>query len=104
MVNLVGSRSKLREINPSSIYSKVTHYFALLIAFFNTIQETIEQWVKDQGDGIVVDCDLVKINDYKSHSFYTVSSLEEFAKILDTEWDKKIIVRILSILLSLLNY
>jgi len=25
----------------------------------------------------------------KSHSFYTVSSLEEFAKMLDTEWARE---------------
>ena len=55
---------------------------------FQYYQETIEKWVKQQGDGIVVDYELVKINDHKSHSFYTVSSLEEFAKMLDTEWDK----------------
>ena len=29
---------------------------------------------------------MVKINDHNSHSFYKVSSLEEFAKMLDTEW------------------
>ena len=59
---------------------------------FKYYKETIEQWVKEQGDGIVIDYDLVKINDHKSHSFYTVSSLEEFAKMLNTnlakEWDK----------------
>ena len=45
--------------------------------------------VKEQGDGIVIDYDLVKINDHKSHSFYTVSSLEEFVKMLDTEWARE---------------
>ena len=30
-----------------------------------------------------------KINDHKSHSFYTVSSFEEFAKMLDTEWARE---------------
>ena len=44
---------------------------------------------KEQGDGIVLDYDLVKINDHKSHSFYTVSSLEEFAKMLDSEWARE---------------
>ena len=62
--------------------------FAPLIALFNII-ETVDQWVKEQGDGIVLDYDLVKINDHKSHSFYTVSSLEEFAKMLDTEWARE---------------
>ena len=53
---------------------------------FQYYEETVEQWVKEQGDGIVIDYELVKINDHKSHSFYTVSSLEEFAMLLDTEW------------------
>ena len=57
---------------------------------FKYHKETIEQWVKEQGDGIVIDYDLVKINDHKSHSFYTVSSLEEFAKMLDTYWAKEL--------------
>ena len=57
---------------------------------FQYYQETIEKWVKQQGDGIVVDYELVKINDHKSHSFYTVSSLEEFAKMFDTEWAREL--------------
>ena len=64
-----------------------------MIALFNIIfqyyEETVDQWVKEQGDGIVLDYDLVKINDHKSHSFYTVSSLEEFAKMLDTDWARE---------------
>ena len=56
---------------------------------FQYYQENIEEWVKEQGDGIVVDYDLVTINDHKSYSFYTVSSLEEFAKMLDTEWARE---------------
>ena len=38
---------------------------------FQYYEETVEQWVKEQGDGIVIDYELVKINDHKSHSFYT---------------------------------
>ena len=53
---------------------------------FKYYQETIEQWVKEQGDVIVIDYDLGKINDHKSHFFYTVSRLEEFVTMLDTEW------------------
>ena len=60
--------------------------------FFQYYEETVEKWVKEQGNGIVLDYDLVKINDHKSHSFYTVSSLKDFIKMLDTElareWDK----------------
>ena len=56
---------------------------------FKDYAETVDQWVKEQGDGIVFDYDLVKINDHKSHSFYTVSCLEEFAKMLDTEWARE---------------
>ena len=36
---------------------------------FQYYEETVDQWVKEQGDGIVIDYDLVKINDHKSHSF-----------------------------------
>ena len=56
---------------------------------FQYYEETVDQWVKEQGDGIVLEYDLVKINDHKSHSFYTVSSLKEFAKMLDTEWARE---------------
>ena len=42
--------------------------------------------MKEQGDGIVIDYDLEKINKYKSHSCYIISRLEEFAKMLDKEW------------------
>ena len=41
---------------------------------------------KAQEYGIEIDYDLVKINDYKSYSFYTFSSLEDFSKILHTAW------------------
>ena len=60
-----------------------------MIALFNIYEETVEQWVKEQGDEIVIEYDLVKINDHKSHSFYTVSSLEDFTKMLDTEWARE---------------
>ena len=47
---------------------------------------------KEQGEGIFIDYELIKINDHKSHSFYTVSRLEEFIIMLDIEcarkWDK----------------
>ena len=51
---------------------------------FQYYVETFRQWVKEQGEGIVIDYELVKVN-HKSHSFYTVSSLEEFSRMLDTE-------------------
>ena len=60
-----------------------------MIVPFNFYKETVEQWIKEQGNGIVIDYDLVKINDHKSHSFYNVSSLEEFEKMLDTEWARE---------------
>ena len=52
-------------------------------------RQFVELWVKEKGDGIVIDYDLVKINYHKSHSFYTVSCLEEFTKMLDTEWARE---------------
>ena len=36
-----------------------------------------------------MDYNLVKINDHMSHSFYKVSSLEDFAKMLDTQWARE---------------
>ena len=56
---------------------------------FHYYEETIRQWVKEQGEGIVKDYELVKINNNKSHSFYTVSILEEFLGMLDTEWARE---------------
>ena len=57
--------------------------------FFQYYEETVQQWVKEQGKGVVIDYELVKINDHKSHSFYAVSSFHEFAKMLDTEWSRE---------------
>ena len=51
--------------------------------------ETFKQWVKEQGEGIVINYELIKINDHKSHSLYTVSSLEELLIMLDTEWARE---------------
>ena len=56
---------------------------------FQYYEKTIAQWVKDQGDGIVIDYELVKIDDHKSHSFYTVSSLDDFTEMLNTEWARE---------------
>ena len=56
---------------------------------FQYYEETIDQWVKGQGDETVIDYDLVRVNDHKSHSFYSVSSLEKFAKMLDNNWAKE---------------
>ena len=36
---------------------------------YTTYEETVDQWVIKQGNGILIDYDLVKINDHKSHSF-----------------------------------
>ena len=47
---------------------------------FEYYEETIEKFVKEYGDGIVIDYDLNKINNHKSHSFYNVTKLETFAK------------------------
>ena len=56
---------------------------------FQYYEETVEQWVRDQRDGIVIYYDLVKINYHKSQSFYNASSLEDFSKMLKTEWAKE---------------
>ena len=36
---------------------------------FQYYEETVNKWVKEQGEGIVIDYELFKINDHKSHSF-----------------------------------
>ena len=41
---------------------------------FKYYAKTVDQWVKEQWDEIVIDYDLVKINNHKSHSFYKISS------------------------------
>ena len=56
---------------------------------FEYYEKTIQRWVKEQEERIVIDYELVKINDHKSHSFYTVSSLEEFSEMLNTEWARE---------------
>ena len=56
---------------------------------FSILRGDIQRWVKEQGEGIVFDYELVKINDNKSHSSYAVSSLDEFAKMLDIEWARE---------------
>ena len=56
---------------------------------FQYYEETIDHWVKEQADGTVIDYDLVKVNYHKSHSFSSFSSLEDFAKMLDTSWAKE---------------
>ena len=55
---------------------------------FQYYEQTVKQWVKEQGEGIVIDYELVKINN-KSHSFYTVSSEEDLSRMLDPEWARE---------------
>ena len=81
-IYIIESRSKIGGIK-QSFYGKVNYRFTFASSF-QYYKETFERWVKEQREGIVIDYDLVKINDHKSHSFYTVSSLEEFAKMLNT--------------------
>ena len=45
---------------------------------FQYYEQTVRRWVLEKGVGIVIDYELVKINDNKSHSFYTVSNVEDF--------------------------
>ena len=51
---------------------------------FEYYKETIKKFVKEYGDGVVIDYDLNKINHHKSHSFHNVTSIEAFAR----QWDK----------------
>ena len=67
--------------------------YVLFDCSFEYYEETIEKFVNEYADVVVIDYDLNKINDHKSHSFYNVISLKAFAEILDTpfvsEWDKE---------------
>tara|TARA_Y100000589_G_C26763518_1_gene470801 strand:- start:292 stop:522 length:231 start_codon:yes stop_codon:yes gene_type:complete len=56
---------------------------------FQYYGQTVRRLVKEQGEIIVIDYELVKINDNKSHSFYTVSNIEDFSRMLNTEWARE---------------
>ena len=47
--------------------------------------KTVWQWMKVQGKDNVIDYELVKINDNNSHSFYTVSNMEDFSGTMNTK-------------------
>tara|TARA_B100001989_G_C24395931_1_gene391683 strand:- start:236 stop:544 length:309 start_codon:yes stop_codon:yes gene_type:complete len=85
---MIDSRSKLREIKPS-FFMENLFIICNFERSFQHYEEIVKQLVKDQGDGIIIDYNCVKINDHNSHSSYTVSSLEEFAKMLNTEWTRE---------------
>ena len=69
----------------SFFYGEIIYHFSFDCSF-QYFKETFKHWVKDKGEGIVIDYELIKINDHKIHLFYAVSSLEEFLIMLDTEW------------------
>ena len=56
---------------------------------FQYYEQTVRRWLLEEGDGIVIDYELVKINDNKSHSFNTVSNTEDFSGIMNTEWARE---------------
>ena len=58
---------------------------------FKYYEQTVRQWAKEQeeGEGIVIDYELIRIDDNKSHSFHTVSGVEDFLRMLDTEWARE---------------
>ena len=47
---------------------------------FEYYEETIEKFVKEYADGVVIEYDLNKINDHKSHYFYNAQVLKLFQK------------------------
>ena len=55
----------------------------------------------------VTDYEFVKVNDHKSHLLMNCTNLEKLGAVMEDpfvkEWDKKIIMRMLSIPLNLLN-
>ena len=65
--------------------------YVLFDCSFEYYEETIEKFVNEYADLVVIDYDLNKINDHKSYSFYNQKSLKAFTEILDIpfarEWD-----------------
>ena len=45
---------------------------------FEYYEETIEKFVDEYGDGVVIDYDLYKINDHKSHPFNNFTKVKSF--------------------------
>ena len=85
--SLIESRSKPRKIK-SSFFLISYFSFVPLIGFFIKGRQ-LSNDKKEEGDGIVIDYELVKINNQKSHRFYKISSQREFLKMLYTEWSKE---------------
>ena len=52
---------------------------------FQFHKETFQQWEKEKGFGIVIDYDLEKINDQKSHFFFIDSIFNYFSMVFDIE-------------------
>ena len=76
----------LERYNP--FFWKSYFSFVPLIGLF-ILRRKFSNDEKEEGDGIVIDYELVKINDQKSHRFYTILSQQEFVKMLYTEWSKE---------------
>ena len=64
-------------------------------------------FLEDMFKDFVTDYEFVKVNDHKSHLLMNCTDLEKLGTVMEgpfvTEWDKKIIVRIPSFRLNLLN-
>ena len=84
---LINVKSKIGEIK--NFYKEKFFIIYNFDYSFQDYEERVQPWVKEQGDEMVIDYDLVKINNHKYHSFYKVSSLVNFSKMLDTEWARK---------------
>ena len=57
---------------------------------FQYYEQTVRRWLLEEGDGIVIDYELVKINDNMSQYFYDVSNKEDFSEMLNTEWAREL--------------
>ena len=49
----------------------------------------MSQLVTEDGSGIVIGYELVRINDNKFHSFFTVSSFENFSRMMNTGYERE---------------
>ena len=74
---------------------------------FETFEKDVSGFITDMGKEVVSDYEFVKVNDHKSHLLMNVIDMDALCTEMSSdeakEWDKKIIVRIPYMQLSLLD-
>ena len=74
---------------------------------FETFEKDVSGFITDMGKEVVSEYEFVKVNDHKSHLLMNVLDMDALCTEMSSdeakEWDKKIIVRIPYMPLSLLD-